>query len=666
MSNFVSKVNPLQGTASDRDYSTGNTLPIAARPFGMHHWTLQTAPGNWFFHPAHQKIWGIRLTHQPSPWMGDYGSLLITPFTGPVTGAIEEQSSAYKRTACHPHFLAWEAMRYRINTEMAPTEHGAIFVFTAEGTEAIKLRLHFDKGHTLEEASGRKDFAGCSRDFTYAAPDGFALYFAGEFSETPQQFELLSDGGYWTFPPAVRRVEFRLAGSFISVAMARHSCERELKPAGLEEVKAAGAGDWNSLLGRIAIEARDENQERTFYSCLYRCLLFPRLLDEVDEQGTIVHNSPYDGGVHSGHLCTDNGFWDTHRTVYSLLALFYPDKLKIILEGWLNASRQAGWTPKWASPGLRDCMIGTHFDVVVADAVARGVTDWDVESAFAYLWKNATVPSDNGAYGRRELAEYLRLGYVPADKFPYAVSCTLDYAYNDFCVGQVARFLGRHREADLLQPRKLSYRNVFDPSVGFMRERLADGQWKTPFDEFRWGGGYIEGSAWQHTLNVPHDTEGLAALFGGSAQLCQKLDALLATPPHFHAGHYGFEIHEMTEMAMAGFGQYAHSNQPVHGFLFLYALHGQPEKTSHWVRKVAEELYSPNNLPGDEDNGEMGAWYVWATLGLYPHCPGKNEYTRFTPLARTLNPLPPIGGGENPPDDRSFSMKAPTFLERPL
>lgn len=641
MNDFVSKVNPLQGTASDRDYSTGNTLPIAARPFGMHHWTLQTAPGNWLFHPSHQKVWGLRLTHQPSPWMGDYGSLLVTPFTGPVTEKIEDQSSAYKRISCHPHLQAWEAVRYRVTTQMAPSARGGIFVFTAQGTESLKLRLHFDKGHILEAKGGMKNFEGSSGDFTYAAPDGFALHFCGQFSETPHQFESLGDGGYWTFPREVRRVELRLSGSFIGHAMARLACERELLPFGLEHVATQGAEEWNSLLGRIRIEARSEDQERTFYSCLYRCLLFPRLLDEVDDRGATVHYSPYDGHVHSGHLCTDNGFWDTHRTVYSLLALFYPDKLKIILEGWLNASKQAGWTPKWASPGLRDCMIGTHFDVVVADAVARGITDWDVEGAFGYLWKNATVPSDSGAYGRRELSEFLRLGYVPADKYPYAVSCTLDYAYNDFCVAQVARHLGRDREADLLQPRTLYYRNVFDSSVGFMRERLADGQWKAPFDEFRWGGGYIEGSAWQHTFNVPHDPAGLAALFGGSSQICRKLDAMLASPPHFNAGHYGFEIHEMTEMATAGFGQYAHSNQPVHGFLFLYALNGQPEKTSRWVRKVAEELYSPDNLPGDEDNGEMGAWYVWATLGLYPHCPGVNAYTRFTPRARLLCPVPP-------------------------
>ncbi len=640
MAKFLALVNPLQGTASEKDYSTGNTLPIVARPFGLHHWALQTAQPNWFFHPAHRKAWGLRLTHQPSPWMGDYGSLLVTPFNGKAFEFIEHQSSSYHLTACHPHFVAWEMQRYGIKTQMAPTDRGAIFTFDSESSEPLKIRLHFDGPHTIDGNSGRASFSGTSRDHNHGVPENFALHFHGVFDHAPESYTPLADGGYWTFPPHVRHLELRLAASFISEAIARETYARELASHTLATVQSAGAEIWESLLARIPIEGDSEDQERTFYSCLYRCLLFPRFLDEINAEGQTIHYSPYDGGIHSGHLCTDNGFWDTHRTVYPLLALFYPDKLKAMLEGWLNASHQAGWTPKWASPGLRDCMIGTHFDVVVADAVARGITDWDVEGAFTYLWKNATVPSDHGAYGRRELADLLRLGYVPSDLHHYAVSCTLDYSYNDFCVAQVARHLGRPKEADLLLPRTQYYRNIFDPAVGFMREKLSDGSWKTPFRPFRWGAGYIEGGAWQHSFNVPHDPAGLASLYGGSAQLCAKLDLMLATPPTFEADEYGFEIHEMTEMAHAGFGQYAHSNQPVHGFLPLFALHGQPEKTAYWFRKVATELYTPDTFPGDEDNGEMAAWYIWANLGLYPHCCGKNEYTRFPSLARTIPNIP--------------------------
>ena len=635
MQTLIDKVNPLQGTASDKEFSTGNTLPIAARPFGMHHWTLQTAKAPWLFHPAHRQLWGIRLTHQPSPWMGDYSSLLVTPFHGPAQPEIAHQASAYRLDECHPHYFRAEFLRYGITCEMSPTKRGTLFVFHAQRNEALKIRLRFEGAHGIEPAPGQKHFSGNTGDYSWGVTQSYGLHFYGEFNDVPEKFTALEDGGYWTFPSSTRRIELRLAGSFIDLGMARHALHRELKSRGIEEVRTEGADIWNALLGRLAIEASGERQERTFYSCLYRCLLFPRFLDEIDEHGGVVHRSSYDHQVHSGPLCTDNGFWDTHRTIYPLLALAFPDKLKLILEGWLNACRQAGWSPKWASPGLRDCMIGTHFDVVVADAVARGITDWNVEEAFSYLWKNATVPSDSGCYGRRELEDYVRLGYVPADKGYHApVSCTLDYAYNDFCVSQVARFLGRNKEAEILRPRALNYRNVFDPSVGFMRERLSDGSWKSPFREFAWGGGFVEGGPWQHSFNVPHDPEGLAALLGGPKELCRKLDSMLSLPAIFEVGTYGFEIHEMTEMALAGFGQYAHSNQPVHGFLFLYALMGEPEKTSHWVHRVANELYSPESLPGDEDNGEMSAWYVWATLGLYPQCPGKPGYVRFQPLAK--------------------------------
>lgn len=631
MSDPISNVNPLQGTASDKEFSTGNTLPIAARPFGMHHWSLQTAKPNWFFHPSHRQLWGMRLTHQPSPWMGDYGSLLVTAFSGSASKEIAHQASAYRWKTCQPNVFRVELLRYGILCEMAPTERGCVFAFTTEGAEALKIRLSLEGVHALEAGGAKNSFAGVSRNTSGGTPEDFGLHFYGEFSAAFESQTTLADGGYWTFPQGVRRVELRLAGSFIDQSTARAIHARELAHASLDAVAAEGAEIWNGLLNRIQIEPKDETQARTFYSCLYRCLLFPRLLEEGDGR----HYSPYDGLVHSGPLCTDNGFWDTHRTVYPLLGVFYPDKLRVILEGWLNACRQAQWSPKWASPGPRNCMIGTHFNAVVADAVARGVTDWNVEEAFTYLWKDATELSNDGCFGREGLEHYLKLGYVPVDKQPYSVSATMDYAYDDFCIAQVARFLGRTKEADILQPRTQNYRNVFDPAVGFARERKADGTWAS-FREFGWGGGYIEGGPWQHTFNVPHDPEGLAELLRGGPALCRKLDAMLAKPPTFDAAHYGFEIHEMTEMALAGFGQYAQSNQPVHGFLFLYALLGETEKTSHWVGQVARELYSPDLFPGDEDNGEMAAWYVWATLGRYPQCPGKNELVRFQPLAAAV------------------------------
>lgn len=391
------------------------------------------------------------------------------------------------------------------------------------------------------------------------------------------------------------------------------------------------------MLGRFQVEADSESQERIFYSCLYRCLLFPRFLDEVDASGQICHRSPFDGKIYEGSLCTDSGFWDVYRTLYPLLALAYPEVLQRMISGWMNACREGGWAPKWPSPGPRDCMIGTHFDVFVADVIAKGFTDWDIEEAFRYLWKNATVESSDGCYGRDGLNDYDTLGYVPADRFAKSAACTLDYAFNDFCIAQVAQYLGETGKAKRLFERSQNFKNIYNSEAGMMRGRNADGSWQTPFREFEWGGPFIEGGTWQHSFNVPHDPEGLAELFGGADALCAKLNQMLETEPHFEAGTYGFEIHEASEMAMANFGQYAHSNQPVHGFLFLYALMGQPEKTDYWVHRVCRELYTLNDFPGDEDNGEMSAWYIWACLGLFPQCPGTADYVSFKPFLKKVS-----------------------------
>lgn len=631
--NLVTKVNILQGTRSERDFSTGNTLPIIARPWGMHHWSLQTLQSPWMFHPEHRKLQGVRLTHQPSPWMNDYGNILIAPFTGPLFHEIDHQASAYRleEATLHPHYFRAELLRHRIVIEMAPTERGAVFRFRRLGPEALRVRFFFDAAHEWAPGGNPRRYQGISRNYVDGVAGDFGLRFAVEFDTPPQACVAAKSGCVFEFGQDVEALEMRLAGSFISMEQAGVTLHQELAGQSLESVAAEGERVWNNLLGQVAYTPRNEDQGRLFYSCLYRCLLFPRFLHESTSDGRVMHYSPYDGGIHEGPLCADSGFWDTYRTLFPLLALYYPETLRRMLDGWLSACREAGWSPKWPSPGPRDCMIGTHYNVIVADAVAHGIVDWNVEEAFAYLWKDATAPSDDPRYGRAGLEDYLRLGYVPADKYHHAASATLDYSYDDFCISRVARFLGKDKEAEELERRAGNYRNVYDPSVGFMRGRNADGSWREPFDEFEWGGPFIEGGPWQHSFNVPHDPAGLAALFGGNDGLCRKLDAMFTAPRHFTIGDYPCEIHEMTEMAMANFGQYAHSNQPVHQFLMLYAQAGQPDKATHWIHRVANELYSIDGFAGDEDNGEMAAWYVFACLGLFPTCPGTPDLLRFPP-----------------------------------
>lgn len=533
--------------------------------------------------------------------------------------------------------------------EMTPTERCAIFrFFFPEGKTARVLIDPFAGESHIEIDADARTLTGYTRANSGGVPDGFACYFYAQFDCEVTGFGTFQSkdanvgerertgervGGYVELNG--RTVLMRIGTSFISLEQARLNLERELGDQAFDVIRLEGEGVWQGELNRIQIEGAAEDQKRTFYTSLYRSLLFPRMWHEFNADGEKVHYSPYDGKVHAGFLSTDNGFWDTHRTVYSLLAILCPDRLAEIVEGWINACKEGGWSPKWASPGYRACMIGTHLDAVVADASVRGVRNFDVEAAYEAMVKNATEVGDEaGNYGRRGIREFDELGFVPTDLIEHAASRTQDFAYNDFCVAQVAKALGKEADYERFMKRAMYYRNTFDADVGFMRGRNADGSWETPFDEFAWGGAYIEGAAWQCTWAVPHDPAGLIELMGGREAMIAKLDRMLELPPIFDVGTYSREIHEMTEMAAVDFGQYAHSNQPVHHVLYLYACAGKTSRTQYWVRRVMNELYSaePDGFAGDEDNGEMSAWYIFNALGFYPFCPGHPSFVLGSPL----------------------------------
>ena len=320
-----------------------------------------------------------------------------------------------------------------------------------------------------------------------------------------------------------------------------------------------------------------------------------------------------------------------HRTLLPLLSIIAPDLLGEMIEGWVNAYREGGWLPSWASPGYRTCMVGSHSNVVIADAYAKGIRNFDVAAAYEAIRQDALTEPPSEAVGRAGIGDYIRLGYVPSDRVSHSVARTTDYAHCDFALGNLARALGHTDDAKRFTGRALNYRHVFDPATGFLRGRNADGTWRDAFNEFSWSHDYIEGSAWQHTWAVQHDAAGLIQLMGGPDAFVAKLDRMLALPPRFETGDYPGEIHEMTEMAAADFGQYAHSNQPVHHALYLYTSAGRPDRTQFWVRRIIDELYTPDRFPGDEDNGEMSAWYILSTLGLFPLTVGHPAYVLGAP-----------------------------------
>jgi predicted alpha-1,2-mannosidase len=648
----VEHVNPLQGSDSQFDFSRGNCLPLTSLPWAFTNWCPQTDEGRWLFDRRSPRLQGFRATRQPSPWIGDYGHFTIMPQTGRRMLGATARSSHCRELVSAPHYLRADLTRYRTTLELAPTERCAVLRCAFPDDEPARVIVQPGPGVALMTFNPyTATLSGFTRSTMGGAPPNFACYFVARFDQPPADWGLFVDGqqfpqerervgervgAYVEFVPLGAPVVLRVATSFISLEQAELNLEREVGARSLEEVRDAAELVWREALGAVEIEGASDAQRRTFYTALYRSLLYPRAAYEHDEAGAPIHYSPYTGEVLPGVLYSDNGFWDTFRTVYPLLSLLFPRRLAEMIEGWVQCYREGGWLPTWSSPGYRACMIGTHLDAVIADAVVKGVRGFDAETAFQAVLKDCDEEGDpGGAFGRSGVTAFAERGYVPAGEYDAAAARTQEYAYTDFCAAQIAASLGSDGDARRLFARALNYRNVFDPVSGFMRARLGDGAWTEPFDPCAWDtDAYIEGSAWQYSWQVPHDPAGLIALHGGPERFAARLDEMLATEPYFRVGGYSAEIHEMTEMAAANFGQYAHSNQPVHHVLYLFACAGQPHKTQYWVRRILAELYTPETLPGDEDNGEMSAWYVLSALGFYPLCVGHPSYVLGSPLFR--------------------------------
>ena len=639
---LVELANPLQGTDSTMLFSRGNTLPIVAVPFAMAHWALQSSSGsNWFFQPRDQRLQGIRCTHQLAVWLGDYGHATFLPFAGDPSPDPAARASSYRANELQitPHSLKTTLLRYRCTLELAPTERCAAMriTFAESGPAGVFIDLPGDDAEAgYDPAAGL--VTALVRANSGGLPANFAAHYAVRASLPITQFEVKQLNGRRVAilrfqAQAGQPITLRAATSFISPAQALLNLEAELAAKPFEQVKLEAAAAWSQALARVRIHGATETQRRTFYSCLYRALLFPRIWHERDAQGNIVHFSAYSGKVEPGVMYADHGYWDLYRAWYPMMTLLYPERLAEILEAWVNAYKEGGWFPQFPCPGYRGAMTGSPIDSVFGDAAAKGIHGFDLEAAFQALKKHATqsVPPGKG-YGRSAVAEYLKLGYVPCDVVDDGVVETLDAAFGDFNIAQVARAAGHLDEAAVFLKRSQSWRALFDPQTRFLRGRLSNGDWLSPFDPHTWGNPYTEGSAWQYRFAVPHDVDGLIAAMGGRAAFVAALDQMLADPPTFNVGAYGVEIHEMSEMAAVNFGQYAHSNQPSHHALYMFTAAGRRDRTQHWVHRVLNELYSPDNFCGDEDTGSMSAWYILSALGIYSLCPGKPEWTLGAPL----------------------------------
>ena len=650
-------VSTLVGTQSDHSFSTGNTYPAVALPWGMNFWTPQTGKmgDGWAYTYGAHTICGFKQTHQPSPWINDYGQFSLMPVRG--RDAIDETSRrswfSHQSEEARPYYYSVYLADHDVVAEIAPTDRAAVLRFTfPESDESGVVIDAFDRGSHVEVMPDNRTVVGYTTRNSGGVPENFRNWFVIRFDKPfngfrvfngkteLKGFEAEGEHALAAVYFATRRgeqVTARVASSFISEEQAVRNLETEVGDADFEAVKARAQARWDEVLGRISVEGGTEEQYRTFYSCLYRSTLFPRKFYEIGADGNPIHYSPYNGEVLPGYMYTDTGFWDTFRSLFPLLNLVYPSVNAEIQAGLANAYRESGFLPEWASPGHRGCMVGNNSASVVADAILKGVTPAeDVAVLYeAMLSGRGKVHPAVSSTGRLGHEYYNTLGYVPYDAgINENVARTLEYAYDDWCIAQVAKMLGKDEDAKRLEKASKNYKNLFDPEVKLMRGRNADGTFQQPFSPYKWGDAYTEGNAWHYTWSVFHDVEGLIELMGGREGFTQMLDSVFVVPPIYDDSYYGVRIHEITEMQVANMGNYAHGNQPAQHMIYLYDYCGQPAKAQWWAREVMDRLYSPkpDGYCGDEDNGQTSAWYVFSALGFYPACPASDEYAAGSPL----------------------------------
>ena len=658
--NFLDYVNPLMGTDSSFDLSYGNTYPAVALPWGMNFWTPMTAPmgDGWTYKYDDHKIRGIKQTHQPSPWINDYAAFSFMAVTGPLKYREDDRASwfSHKAEVARPDYYQVYLADYDVLAELVPTERAAHFRFTfPESDQAFILLDAFFQGSMVTVLPEQRKIIGYCRNNNGGVPNNFHNYFVAEFDTdfevshtwkddwVLQENTTYSEGGHVGAIVGFntkkgQKVHVKVASSFISPEQAQQNLDHEIGNDSFEQTWAKATSTWEDQLGRLVVVDDKLDELRTFYSCLYRVLLFPRAFYEEDDNGNILHYSPFNGKVEKGYMFTDNGFWDTFRAVFPFFNMMYPQQTKKIMEGLANTYKESGWLPEWASPGHREAMIGSNSAPIIVDAfLQQNVPQDQVDTLFKAILKNATVEKGRplSSVGREGLEYYNQIGYVPYDiGINENAARTLEYAYSDFTIGQMAKAIGKDSLAKVYFDKSMNYKKLFDPETKWMRGKNLDGTFQKPFNPLKWGDAFTEGNSVHYTWSVFHDFHGLKGLFGGNEAFVAKLDQVFEMPPVYDDSYYGFTIHEIREMQLMNMGNYAHGNQPIQHMVYLYNYAGQPWKTQEKVKEVMQKLYgpTPDGYCGDEDNGQTSAWYVFSALGFYPVAPATGQFIIGSPL----------------------------------
>jgi predicted alpha-1,2-mannosidase len=652
---LVQYVNTLQGTNSTYELSWGNTYPTTAVPYPMNSWSPQTGKNGdgWKYQYSATTIRGFQPTHQCSPWVGDYGVFSLMPVSKLVVDESKRATPfSHDKEIAKPHYYR-VTLENGITTEFSPTTRSAHFRFSfpAKG-DAFLVLDGYTKTSQVQIDVANHRITGYVHNGAFS-PKTHKNYFIIQFDKpfvsygtwenrknTIQKNNLSREGegigAYVQFAKG-SKVQAKVSTSYISPEQAEVTMTRELgKHSSVEVTKQAAADVWNQLLNRVLVEGGTEEDMKTFYSCMFRANLFSHKFYEEKEDGSPYYYSPYDEKIHDGYMFTDNGFWDTFRSQFPLTNILHPTMQGQYMQALLDAQEQCGWLPSWSFPSETGGMVGNHSISLLTDAWVKGIRTFDPEKALkAYAHEAMNKGPWGGANGRVRWKDYYQLGYIPYPESMGSTAQTLEYCYDDFCAYQLAKMTGNKFYEEVFARQIYNYKNVYDPSVGFMRGRKLDGSW-ADFDAFEWGGPYCEGNAWHYNWSVFHDVQGLIDLTGGDERFVAKIDSVFALPGIVKYGTYGTKIHEMLEMELAKMGQYAQGNQPIQHMIYLYSYAGQPWKTQYWIRQVMDRLYnsSENGYPGDEDQGGMSSWYVLSALGIYSVCPGTDEYVLGSPKFR--------------------------------
>lgn len=529
-----------------------------------------------------------------------------------------------------------------------------MFRFTYPETKnAYVIVDAFDKGSYVKVIPEENKIIGYSTKNSGGVPENFKNYFVIQFDKPftfvstvfennilPNETEAKGNHTGAVIGFATKKGEIvhaRVASSFISPEQAKLNL-KELGKNSFDQLVANGREIWNREMSKIEIEDDNIDNLRTFYSCLYRSMLFPRSFYEIDAKGQVMHYSPYNGEVRPGYMFTDTGFWDTFRCLFPFLNLMYPSMNQKMQEGLVNTYKESGFLPEWASPGHRDCMVGNNSASVVADAYIKGLRGYDIETLWEALKHGANAHLRGTASGRLGYESYNQLGYVANNiGIGQNVARTLEYAYNDWAIYTLGKKLGKpESEIDIYKKHALNYKNVYHPERKLMVGKDNKGVFNPNFDAVDWSGEFCEGNSWHWSFCVFHDPQGLINLMGGKKEFNAMMDSVFVIP-----GKLGMEsrgmIHEMREMQVMNMGQYAHGNQPIQHMVYLYNYSSEPWKAQYWIREIMNKLYTtgPDGYCGDEDNGQTSAWYVFSALGFYPVCPGTDEYIIGTPLFKS-------------------------------